>query len=145
MAEAMSAYFPNRPYPNGKTIWVNINGQGGNYSMDKGKTPTPRLPWACDGVLPLHSTRLWLGYIPTPYPFWVGGSPGRSGIFPADQQVPGVAIVGNINSPPSHGTPGSLAGAPSCQMARGRMHTCGKILPWPPPLLHPGSRSLVNS
>ena len=52
-------------------------------------------PWARNGVLPLHSAQLWLGYIPTPYPFWVGGSPGRSGIFPADQQVPGVAIVGN--------------------------------------------------
>jgi hypothetical protein len=101
--------------------------------MDKGKTPTPRLPWARDGVLPLHSARLWLGQVPTPHPFWVGGSPGRSGIFPADQRVPGAAIVGNIDFSPSRGTPGFLAGAPRRQMAHGRMHNRGKTFPSHPP------------
>ena len=95
----------------------------------RGKTPTPWLPpgsqWG--KTPPQHLAAA--GVVPTPHPFWVGGSPGQSGIFLTDQQVPGIAIVGNINLRPSCGTPGSLYSAPSHQMAHRRMHTHGKPLP----------------
>ena len=49
------------------------------------------------------------------------GLPRLIGIFPVDQRVPGVAIVGNSKFPPSCGT--------SHQKPHGRMHIRGKSLP----------------
>ena len=106
----------------------------------RGKTPTP---WLTLGsrrgkTPPQHSAVA--GIFPMPHPFWVGGSPGRSGIFPADQRVPGAAIMGNINFLPSRGTPGLLA-LPAIKWPMGGCTTVGKPSPASPPS---ASRFLVT-
>ena len=137
----------NRPYQKGKTIVANFKAGGGNLSRDKGKTPTPRLPWPCNGVLPLHSARLWLGYIPTPHPFRAGASTADRGQLSSINWSLDVANMGNNLFFPLRGIPGPSSGAPSHRIAPGRMCICRKPLPSHPHLVpaHPcGSTHYIS-
>ena len=72
-------------------------------------------------------------HIPTAHPFWVGGPPGDCVASPADQQVWGVAHVGN----PHHASPCSLLlllPASPINGPPGRITIHGNCFSWPPPL-----------
>lgn len=79
-----------------------------------------------------------LGWVPTAHPFSVGGPLADRSIPQLLRGPSDVAIVGNVNFPPSHGTHGLPLRAPSHQKTLRRMPAHGNPSPsYPLPQLPP--------